>query len=122
MQTIVIPLDHHQVALLPKLLLTFQRKTATAKARLESLQVMKIVFPSNFVGPDGAIVELSSDSPEAENSPMGPQAGDLHQHPALEPIRVGVPHPHQTQVWLLPGEILFTQLRLRQVGQFPLNT
>ena len=61
MQTIVLPLDHHQVALLPKSPLTFQRKVATAEARLEPLQVTKI-FPSDGEAPAGATAGPSLDS------------------------------------------------------------
>ena len=119
MQTIVLPLDHHQVALLPKSPLTFQRKVATAEARLESLQVMKIVFPSNHEAPDGATAGPPLDYPEAENLPTGPRVG---VHPRREmlvlAILAGVHHPHQTRQWPLPGEILSmpqTKCHLRQV-------
>ena len=109
MQTIVLPLDHHQVALPPKSPLTFQRKVATAEARLESLQVMKIVFPSNLEAPAGAAAGPSLAFLEAENLPMGPQVG-VHPQRLIQLVATlaGVRHPLLTHLWLPPGEILST--------------
>ncbi len=120
MQPIVLPLDQ-LVAPLPPPLLTFQREEAPAKARLESLRVMKIVFLFRHEGPGGDPAEPPSVSPAAANLPTAPQVGVHLLRPIRPPlIRAGGPHPLRTQLWLLPGvhqAVPQTQCLLRQVSR-----